>query len=107
VSSVSNICSFGHAAAAALLGPGKTGRNLVEALDVATLTAGLTSRVFAGDICARDVVSAGRLKTLDGNSAEVSVRNGEAFMDGARTLKTDIVASNGIIHVPGAVMLPF
>jgi uncharacterized surface protein with fasciclin (FAS1) repeats len=85
----------------------RNGAELVAKLDVKTLTAVLTYHVFAGDLYAQNVVSADQLKMLDGNLADVGVRNGEAFIDDAKILKTDIVASNGIIHVLGGVMLPF
>jgi transforming growth factor-beta-induced protein len=94
------------AAAAALLGAGKTGLDLVNALDVATLTAVLKYHVAQGDRTAQAVLSSGQVRMLDGNFAPVTVANGEAFIAGAKILKTDITASNGIIHVIGSVMLP-
>jgi transforming growth factor-beta-induced protein len=94
------------AAAAALIGNGKTGVDLVNALDVATLTAVLKYHVVQGDRTAQAVLSSGQVKMLDGNLATITVQNGEAFIAGAKILKTDITASNGIIHVIGGVMLP-
>jgi uncharacterized surface protein with fasciclin (FAS1) repeats len=94
------------AAAAALLGAGKTGMDLVNTLDVATLTAVLKYHVAQGDRTAQAVLSSGQVRMLDGNFAPVTVASGEAFIAGAKILKTDITASNGIIHVIGGVMLP-
>jgi uncharacterized surface protein with fasciclin (FAS1) repeats len=94
------------AAAVALIGPGKTGPDLVAALDVASLTAVLKYHVAQGDRTAQAVLSSGQVRMLDGNFAPVTVANGEAFIAGAKILKTDITASNGIIHVIGGVMLP-
>jgi uncharacterized surface protein with fasciclin (FAS1) repeats len=94
------------AAAAALLGAGKTGMDLVNGLDVATLTAVLKYHVAQGDRTAQAVLSSGQVRMIDGNFAPVTVANGEAFIAGAKILKTDITASNGIIHVIGGVMLP-
>jgi uncharacterized surface protein with fasciclin (FAS1) repeats len=94
------------AAAAALLGAGKSGRDLVSALDVATLTAVLKFHVSSGGRNAQAVLAAGQLSMLDGNQAAVTVQSGDAYIAGARIVQTDIQASNGIIHVLSAVMLP-
>ena len=42
-----------------------------------------------------------------GVAADVSLRNGQAYIDGARIATTDLAAGNGVIHVIDAVMLPF
>ena len=94
------------AAAAALLGSGKTGMDLVNGLDVPTLTAVLKFHVVQGNYTAQAVLSAGQLKMLDGNVAQITVVNGEAFIAGVKIIQTDVTASNGIIHVLGGVMLP-
>jgi uncharacterized surface protein with fasciclin (FAS1) repeats len=94
------------AAAVALIGPGKTGLDLVNALDVASLTAVLKYHVAQGDRTAQAVLSSGQVKMLDGNLATITVQNGDAFIAGAKILKTDITASNGIVHVIGFVMVP-
>ena len=94
------------AAAAALLGAGKSGVDLVDALDVATLTSVLKFHVTAGGRNAQAVLAAGQLTMLDGNPAAVSVQGGEASIAGAKIAQTDIQASNGFIHVLAAVMLP-
>jgi len=94
------------AAAALLLGPGTTGVELVEALDVATLTAVLKYHVTAGDRNSQAVLSSGQVRMLDGNFAAVTVQNGAASIAGAQILVADLLASNGIIHVIGSVMLP-
>jgi len=80
---------------------------LVAELDVKTLTAVLTYHVIAGETKAATVVAADQLHMLSGVAADVAVRSGKAYIDGAQILSTDIQASNGIIHVLGGVMLPF
>jgi uncharacterized surface protein with fasciclin (FAS1) repeats len=94
------------AAAAALLGAGRTGPDLVEALDVETLTAVLTYHVTNGDRRATSVVAAGSLRMLDGHETTIAVQDGSATIDGATIVAADIVASNGIVHVIDAVILP-
>jgi len=95
------------AAAKALTGnPAATGPGLIQALDVDTLTAVLKYHVASGDRNAQAVTSSGQVRMLDGNFAPVSVTDGVAKIDGATIVATDILASNGIIHVIDAVLLP-
>jgi uncharacterized surface protein with fasciclin (FAS1) repeats len=94
------------AAAAALLGAGKTGRDLVDALDVATLTAVLKYHVVGDARNAQAVLGASQLVMLDGNAAAIAVKGGSAYINSAKIVSTDIQASNGIVHVIDAVILP-
>jgi uncharacterized surface protein with fasciclin (FAS1) repeats len=98
--------AFDAAAKALLKNDNATGMDLIEALDVATLTAVLQYHVTLGDRNAQSVVSAGQLRMLDGNAAAVSVMNGSAYIAGAKILQADVLASNGIIHVIDSVILP-
>lgn len=95
--------AFDAAAAAFNLADGPA---LVAALDVQTLTSILTYHVTRGDRNATSVLAAGSLVMLDGSRAVVSATGGTATIAGAPILATDIRASNGVVHVIGAVMLP-
>lgn len=79
----------------------------VEALlqDKEKLTAILTYHVAAGKIKAEDVLAKSSIKTVQGQSLEISMGDGP-MVDGAKILKTDIMASNGVIHVIDSVVLP-
>ncbi len=79
----------------------------VEALlkDTAKLTAILTYHVVPGKMMAADVLARKSLNTVQGQSLEITMGDG-AMVDGARILKTDIVTSNGVIHVIDSVVLP-
>ena len=69
------------------------------------LTSILTYHVVAGEYPAAKVVAAKSLTTVQG--ADVTVAAGKDVMVGtAKVLKTDIKASNGIIHVIDSVILP-
>jgi len=92
------------ALAAALGAP--SGLELVNTVDLQTLTAILSYHVTLGDRNATSVVSSGSLRMLDGNTASVSIMNGAAYIQNAKILATDIRASNGIVHVIDAVILP-
>jgi len=72
--------------------------------DKAKLTAVLTYHVVAGKVMAADV-KAGKVKTVQGSEITV-VTTGGVTVDGAKVSATDIVASNGGIHVIDSVILP-
>ena len=72
------------------------------------LRAVLTYHVVPGRIMAADIVGAGgaRPATVQGQSLTVVVRDGTVHVDGAKVVTADVAASNGVIHVVDAVMLP-
>jgi uncharacterized surface protein with fasciclin (FAS1) repeats len=70
------------------------------------LTAILTYHVVAGKVMAADVVTLIEAKSVEGNTIAVSVADGAVMVDGATVVATDIEASNGVIHVIDAVIMP-
>lgn len=66
----------------------------------------LTYHVVAGKVMAADVVKLDSAKTVQGGSLAIKVVDGKVWVDGAQVIKTDIVASNGVIHVIDSVVLP-
>jgi uncharacterized surface protein with fasciclin (FAS1) repeats len=78
----------------------------LEALlkDKAKLTAVLTYHVVSGKVMAKDV-KAGKVKTVQGSEMTVSTGSG-VMVDGAKVVKTDIAADNGVIHVIDSVIIP-
>ena len=66
----------------------------------------LTYHVVPGRVFSGDVADARRLKTVQGAHAPVSTSGGHVMIDNARILKTDIDASNGVIHVIDEVIIP-
>lgn len=79
----------------------------VEALlkDKKKLTAILTYHVVPGKVMAADVVKLSSAKTVNGQEVKIDASKG-VKVDGANVVKTDIVCSNGVIHVIDAVILP-
>jgi len=79
----------------------------LEALlkDIPKLKAILTYHVVAGKVMAADVVKLKEAKTVQGQSVKISTSGG-VMVDGAKVVKTDIVTSNGVIHVIDSVILP-
>ena len=79
----------------------------LEALlaDKAKLTKVLTYHVVPGKVMAADVVKLDRAKTVEGSSVAISTVGG-VKVDRANVVKTDIPASNGVIHVIDTVIIP-
>jgi uncharacterized surface protein with fasciclin (FAS1) repeats len=66
----------------------------------------LTSHVVAGTVMAADVVKTSSAKAVSGETLAIASRDGGVTVAGARVVKTDITASNGVIHVIDTVILP-
>jgi uncharacterized surface protein with fasciclin (FAS1) repeats len=66
----------------------------------------LTYHVVSGKVMAADVVKLRTAKTVSGDSVTITARDGKVQVDKANVVKTDIAASNGVIHVIDAVILP-
>jgi len=86
--------------------PAGTVQTLLEPKIKKKLTEILTYHVVAGDVRAADVVKLTSAKTLNGQSVTISVNGGVVKVDDATVVKTDIVASNGVIHVIDTVLMP-
>ena len=83
---------------------------LLKPENKATLASILTYHVIAGSVYAKDV-KAGTVTTVNGAKFTVSIDNGSVFLtddkgNKAKIVTTDIAASNGVIHVINAVLLP-
>lgn len=80
----------------------------LEALlkDKAKLTAVLTYHVVPGTVKAADVVKLDSAKTVQGAKVDIAVRDGKVSVNNANVIAVDIAASNGVIHVIDAVLLP-
>jgi len=65
----------------------------------------LTYHVVSGKVTAAQVQPA-KVKTLNGASVTIDVQDGKVMVDGAQVVKTDIMGSNGVIHVIDSVILP-
>jgi uncharacterized surface protein with fasciclin (FAS1) repeats len=73
--------------------------------DKAKLASVLTYHVVPGKVMAADVVKLSEAKTVQGQAVKISTAGG-VKVDNAKVVKTDIVASNGVIHVIDAVIVP-
>lgn len=86
--------------------PAGTVDELLKPENRGKLTAILTYHVVPGRVTANQVVNLTEAKTVQGQSVKIAVRNGNVMVDGAKVIKTDIMGSNGVIHVIDSVILP-
>jgi len=85
--------------------PKGTVENLLKPENKAKLTAILTYHVVAGKVMAADVKT-GMVKTVQGDELDVKVANGRVTVNGAKVSKTDLIGTNGVIHVIDSVVMP-
>jgi transforming growth factor-beta-induced protein len=78
----------------------------VDAIPVDTLRAVLLYHVAPGERFSGDVLASARIRTLGKGFLVPSVHDGSAWVNGARIVAADVDASNGVIHVIDAVLLP-
>ena len=78
----------------------------VSDIPVGTLRAVLLYHVAPGERFAEDVVSSSRIRTVSKGFLWPSLAGGNAYVNDAQILATDIDVSNGVIHVIDRVLLP-
>jgi uncharacterized surface protein with fasciclin (FAS1) repeats len=66
----------------------------------------LTYHVVPGRVMAADVIKLESAKAVSGDTIAVKANSGGVTVDNAHVTKTDIGASNGVIHVIDTVILP-
>jgi len=66
----------------------------------------LTYHVVAGKVLAADVIGLSEAQTVAGEPIAIKVEGDKVFINDAQVILTDIEASNGVIHVIDAVILP-
>jgi transforming growth factor-beta-induced protein len=86
--------------------PEGTVATLLQPENQAMLQNILLYHVVAGKVMASEVVGINEADTLAGQPVMIEVVNGAVMIDNAQVIITDIEASNGVIHVIDAVLLP-
>lgn len=66
----------------------------------------LTYHVVAGEVLAADVVNLSSADTVEGQSVAISAGASGVLINDANVIKTDVMASNGVIHVIDTVLIP-
>lgn len=72
----------------------------------AKLKAVLLYHVVSGKVTAADVVKLSSAKTLNGKAVRIHVLGANVFVNRAKVTKSDVMASNGVIHVINRVLIP-
>ena len=66
----------------------------------------LTYHVVPGRVSSTDVTKLPSAQAVSGDTIDIAAKGGVVTVSKARVVKTDIAASNGVIHVIDSVMLP-
>ena len=86
--------------------PKGTVEELLKPENKAKLTAILTYHVVPGKVMAADAARLTSAKAVSGDTLTIAAQGGGVMIDKAKVVKTDIAASNGVIHVIDTVILP-
>ena len=86
--------------------PKGTLEDLLKPANKAKLRRILSYHVVPGNVTAADVVKLKSAKAVSGDAIDIKASGGSVMVEEARVTKTDITASNGVIHVIDSVMLP-
>ena len=70
------------------------------------LKAVLLYHVVKGNFTAAQVVKHQSLTTLEGGKVSIRTRDGNVYVNRARVIKANVMASNGVIHVINQVLIP-
>jgi uncharacterized surface protein with fasciclin (FAS1) repeats len=85
--------------------PAGTVEDLLKPENKEKLVSILTYHVVPGKVMAADVKTM-KAKTVSGKELAIEVKDGAVTVGKAKVVKTDVAASNGVIHVIDAVVLP-
>lgn len=85
--------------------PAGTLESLLKPENKEKLVAILTYHVVPGKVMAADVKTM-KAKTVNGAILGIRVEDSAVTVDNAKVVKTDVAASNGVIHVIDTVVLP-
>ena len=86
--------------------PEGTVEMLLKPENKAKLQAVLLYHVVEGKVTSDKVVTLDEAKTLQGENVEIAVKMDKVYVNNAQVVAVDVEASNGVIHVIDAVLLP-
>jgi uncharacterized surface protein with fasciclin (FAS1) repeats len=86
--------------------PSGTLQDLLKPENKSKLQSILTYHVVPGKVMATDVVKLKTAKTVNGAALKLKADPGGVMVDNAKVVKTDILTTNGVIHVIDSVVLP-
>jgi uncharacterized surface protein with fasciclin (FAS1) repeats len=80
--------------------------SLLKPENKAKLAEILKYHVVKGRVFADQAVKAGTAKTAQGGSVQITSKGDAVMIDGAKVIKADVEASNGVVHVIDTVIMP-
>jgi uncharacterized surface protein with fasciclin (FAS1) repeats len=86
--------------------PAGTLETLLEPENTDQLRAILTYHVVPGEVMAAEIVGLDEARTVNGKMVDIATEGSTVLVDDAKVTATDIMASNGVIHVIDTVILP-
>ena len=86
--------------------PSGTVQSLLKPENKSKLASILKYHVVEGRVYSSDALAAGKATTLQGDEVRIAVNGKVATVNGAKLVATDLDATNGVIHVIDAVILP-
>ena len=86
--------------------PPETLQDLLKPENKQKLQRILSYHVVPGRVSSADVVKLSTAKAVSGDTIDIAASGGTVRVDNARVVKTDIAASNGVIHVIDTVIIP-
>ena len=86
--------------------PAGTVESLLKPENKDTLVNILKYHVISGEVRAEQVVKLKKAKTIQGQKVKIKAMNGKVKINNVNVIKTDVEASNGVIHVIDGVLMP-
>lgn len=86
--------------------PAGTVETLLKPENLTKLQGILTYHVISGKVMSSDIQPTQMVKTVNGKEVSIKLSGGTVNVDNAKVVAADVAASNGVIHVIDAVILP-
>ena len=86
--------------------PAGTLEELLKPENKDKLTAILPYHVVPGKVLASQVVNLKSAKTVNGQALTITTEGGTVRVDDAKVVRTDMLCSNGVIHIIDSVLIP-
>mgnify|MGYP001557275737 FL=1 len=86
--------------------PAGTVETLLKPENLSKLQGILTYHVISGKVMSSDIQPTQMVKTVNGKEVSIKLSGGTVNVDNAKVVAADVAASNGVIHVIDAVILP-
>jgi uncharacterized surface protein with fasciclin (FAS1) repeats len=80
-------------------------KKLLKPVNKEALQKVLKYHVLSGTVMAKDI-KAGSVKTVEGNTIRLRLPRSGVTVNGAKVLKADVSASNGVVHTIDTVLIP-